>query len=160
MIQLICIDTVGRVSDHGAFDWSTSRWPHRCCEKFQDFGSLMATHFNVLSQEAGFFAAMGFVPYFSCFLLWMKVAFWVILRTVQKSSKKNPKSLLTLVEKTAHAARDIRRKTSAGTCCRTKNLKKNVRQATSHLKLGIRQLRDQLRLLDDTDTGEENLPWN
>lgn len=65
-----------------------------------------------------------------------------ILRIVQKSSKKNPKSLLlhekagqhaailkqklqylTLVEKTAHVARDIRRKTSAATCCRTKNLK-------------------------------------
>lgn len=118
---------------------------------------------------------MGFFPYVSCFLL--EGSFLVVLRIVQKSSKKNPKSLLlhekagqhatilheklqylTLVEKTAHAARDIRRKTSAATCCRTKNQKKNVRQATSHLNLGIRQLRDQLRLLDDTDIGEENLP--
>lgn len=57
------------------FDWSTSRWPHRCCEKFQDFGSLMATHFNVLSQEAGFLQPWVFFHTFLVFCFEWRLAF-------------------------------------------------------------------------------------
>ena len=159
MIQLICIDTVWKVSDHGAFDWSTSRWPHRCCEKFQDLAPWWPRISMSWAKRRGY-CSHGICSIRFLFFALNEGCFLGYTEDCSEIIKEKSKSLLTLVEKTAHAARDIRRKTSAGTCCRTKNLKKNVRQATSHLKLGIRQLRDQLRLLDDTDTGEENLPWN
>ena len=97
--------------------------------KIPGFWLLDGHAFQCLESRGGVFAAMGVFPYFSCFLLWMKVGFWLywgLFRNHQKKSQEPSfawKSWATCNNSTWKASiLDVGRKN--GPCCK-RHQKKN-----------------------------------